>query len=410
MKAGWQTLTFGELGRVYNGNSINESEKKAHFEGQDHGTPYIGTKDVSFDHEINYESGVRIPDGKQDGFKLAPANTVFVCAEGGSAGRKIAHTDREVYFGNKLFAICPTPPNSSRFVYYYCISDFFSKQFKNAMAGLIGGVSINKFKDLIFTFPPIHEQQRLVRLLDEAFDRIATAKAKVKKNLQNAHELFQSYQETVFTQGGEGWVEKYIGDESLFEIIDGDRGVNYPKKSDFFGNGHCLFLNTKNVRPDGFSFDSTMFITVEKDNKLRKGKLQRNDVVMTTRGTIGNIGLYSEDIPFDNIRINSGMLIFRPNKRVILPSFLFELLRSTIVKDQIKKYTTGAAQPQLPIKTLINFVIPVPRNLEDQQDFVSRLHAFEPETKRLESIYQRKLSSLDELKKSLLNQAFNGEL
>ena len=95
-----------------------------------------------------------------------------------------------------------------------------------------------------------------------------------------------------------------------------------------------------------------MFITEQKDAKLRKGKLKRNDLVLTTRGTIGNIGLYSEEVPFDNIRINSGMLIFRPNTEVILPSYLFELFRSGIVKDQIREQTTGAAQPQLPIKTL----------------------------------------------------------
>ncbi len=80
------------------------------------------------------------------------------------------------------------------------------------------------------------------------------------------------------------------------------------------------------------------------------------------------------------------------------------------MKDQIRKQTTGAAQPQLPIKTLVNFIIPVPRDLEEQQVLVSKLHAYEPETQRLESIYQRKLAALDELKKSLLHQAFNGEL
>jgi type I restriction enzyme, S subunit len=153
-----------------------------------------------------------------------------------------------------------------------------------------------------------------------------------------------------------------------------------------------------------------MFITAEKDGQLRKGKLKRDDVVLTTRGTIGNVGLYSEDVPFDNIRINSGMLIFRPKTRALLPSFLFELLRSEIVKDQIRKQTTGAAQPQLPIKTLVNFTIPVPKNIEDQRALVKKLAAFEPETQRLASLYQRKLDALEALKKSLLHQAFIGEL
>jgi type I restriction enzyme S subunit len=104
------------------------------------------------------------------------------------------------------------------------------------------------------------------------------------------------------------------------------------------------------------------------------------------------------------------MLIFRPNRRILLHSFLFELLRSEIVKDQIRRQTTGAAQPQLPIKTLVNFTIPVPIDLEDQRALVNKLRSFEPETQRLESIYRQKLAALEELKKSLLDRAFSGEL
>ena len=104
------------------------------------------------------------------------------------------------------------------------------------------------------------------------------------------------------------------------------------------------------------------------------------------------------------------MLIFRTSKPALLPSYLFELLRSDIIKDQIRKQTTGAAQPQLPIKTLVNFTIPVPTNLDDQNAIVKKLRAFEPETQRIESIYRQKLSALEELKKSLLHQAFTGAL
>jgi type I restriction enzyme S subunit len=271
-------------------------------------------------------------------------------------------------------------------------------------------ISRSKLAQVAIPVPPLPEQKRIVGILDEAFDGIATAKANAEKNLQNACALFESHLQSVFTQRGKGWVERKLGDKSLLEIIDGDRGVNYPKASDFHDEGHCLFLNTKNVRPDGFDFESTMFITTEKDGQLRKGKLKRNDVVLTTRGTIGNIGLYSDDVPFDNIRINSGMLIFRPNKGALLPTFLFELLRSEIVKDQIRKQTTGAAQPQLPIKTLVNFTIPVPADLEDQRAIVKKIRAFEPETQRLESLYQQKLATLEVLKKSLLHQAFSGQL
>ena len=91
------------------------------------------------------------------------------------------------------------------------------------------------------------------------------------------------------------------------EIIDGDRGKEYPKQSDFQDAGYCLFLNTSNVRQDGFDFASCQFISEDKDRRLRKGRLKRNDLVMTTRGTIGNVAFFSENVPFEQIRINSGI-------------------------------------------------------------------------------------------------------
>ena len=168
----------------------------------------------------------------------------------------------------------------------------------------------------------------------------------------------------------EGWVGKKLGDTDLLKIIDGDRGKNYPKQSEFLGEGYCLFLNTKNVRPDGFNFDTTMFLDKEKDKALRKGKLNRRDVVLTTRGTIGNVAIYDDSVEFDHIRINSGMLVLRPNERIIISEYLFRILLSPVVRTQIVKHTSGAAQPQLPIKTLVNFTIPVP-SLPEQRRIVS---------------------------------------
>ena len=192
--------------------------------------------------------------------------------------------------------------------------------------------------------------------------------------------------------------------------MDGDRGKNYPKKSDFLDKGYCLFLNTKNVRPDGFEFEQTIFITKQKDEALRKGKLERGDVIMTTRGTIGNIGIYDATVPYDVIRINSGMLIFRTNKDLLLPEYLFELLRSDFIKSQIEKNVSGAAQPQLPIKTLVNLRLPVPNSLSEQRKIVKEVRLFNSETKKLNKIYQQKLTSLAELKKSILHQAFSCKL
>ena len=291
-----------------------------------------------------------------------------------------------------------------------------SKQYKDALlnTGEKAGstrqaLTKTQIENFEVTIPKLPEQKRIVLIVDQAFEGIDRAIANTQKNLTNARELFESYLNAIFTQKGDGWIEKKLGDAELLQIIDGDRGKNYPKESDFLVEGHCLFLNTKNVRPNGFNFDTTIFITQEKDDILRKGKLKRRDVILTTRGTIGNIAIYDDSVEFDHIRINSGMLIFRPNESIIRSEYLFEVLRSSIVKSQIEKFTSGAAQPQLPIKTLVNFTLPVP-TLEDQSQIVSSLHGLSAETQRLEAIYRQKLAALNELKQSILQKAFTGEL
>jgi type I restriction enzyme, S subunit len=265
-------------------------------------------------------------------------------------------------------------------------------------------------RELKIAYPSLPEQKRIVGVVDKAFAAISKGKENAEKNLRNVRELFESYLQGVFANPGDGWEEKKLGDRNLLEIIDGDRGKNYPKKSDFFEEGFCLFMNTKNVRPDGFNFETTMFINEKKDKSLGSGRIRRNDVIMTTRGTIGNLGIFNNDVGYDNIRINSGMLIFRPNLKFIIPEYLFEILRSGIIKGQIKKHVSGAAQPQLPIKTLVNFSFPVPKSLPEQRRIVAKLDELSAETKKLEAIYRQKLADLEELKKSILQKAFNGEL
>jgi len=153
------------------------------------------------------------------------------------------------------------------------------------------------------------------------------------------------------------WKECKIAD-APFEIIDGDRGTNYPKQDEFSQNGYCLFLNAKNVTTDGFAFNDCYFISKEKDQILRKGKLQRNDIVLTTRGTVGNIGFFNDRIPYENIRLNSGMVIIRPDPKGILPEYTHQLFK--YLKSDFDAFATGSAQPQLPIRDLkeIFFLLP----------------------------------------------------
>lgn len=156
--------------------------------------------------------------------------------------------------------------------------------------------------------------------------------------------------------------------DSGIEILDGDRGKNYPAKSDLEKHGDCVFLNTGNVKNNGFDFSDVDFISFEKDSSLRNGKLLRDDVVMTTRGTVGNLAYYSKDITFNHIRINSGMVIIRVNQENWIPYFIYLFLQSDLFKKQTQKLISGSAQPQLPISVLET--IRIPKYSKKQQELI----------------------------------------
>ncbi len=155
----------------------------------------------------------------------------------------------------------------------------------------------------------------------------------------------------------DGWRETTLGD--VVDIIDGDRGTNYPKNDEMFNDGYCLFLNTKNVPDNRFVFEDISFVTKEKDVVLRKGKLQYGDYVLTTRGTLGNFAYFSEKVPYKNIRINSGMVVLRLTDVIDNSYFRFYLL-GNLFQKQVILLQTGSAQPQLPIRDLTTFSILIP--------------------------------------------------
>lgn len=186
----------------------------------------------------------------------------------------------------------------------------------------------------------------------------------------------------------------------LCKIIDGDRGKNYPKQEEFSEKGYCLFLNAKNVTSNGFDFSDCMYITKEKDELLRKGKLNRGDIVLTTRGTLGNLAFYTDGVPFENVRINSGMVILRMDKSRMNEVYFIEQFKMQL--DTIKKQiASGSAQPQLPIFTMNKIKMLVP-DLALQNQFAE----FVEQTDKLKLAIQQSLEKLETLKKTLMQQYF----
>ena len=187
----------------------------------------------------------------------------------------------------------------------------------------------------------------------------------------------------------------------LAEIIDGDRGKNYPKQDEFYPQGYCLFLNIGNVTKEGLTFEENQFITKEKDEALRKGKLKRGDIVYTTRGTVGNAGYYNSNVPYENVRINSGMVILRANGEIVDARFLYQILKSEYYRPYFKQYCTGSAQPQLPIKNFSQIYLNVP-DIKTQHRIADIVSAYDDLIKN----NQRQIKLLEEAAQRLYKEWF----
>ena len=200
--------------------------------------------------------------------------------------------------------------------------------------------------------PSIEKQRSIVKAYNTITDRIEL-KRKINDNLANTEQAI-----LVKAIRKNQTAPTVLGD--LVDFIDGDRGKNYPTFEEFASTGYCLFLNASNVTSTGFNFDTCMFVTEEKDKSMNKGHLSLYDIVLTSRGTLGNVALYDRHIRYENMRINSGMLIIRPKTNQLSPYFIYALLKSTYMKAAIERFRSGSAQPQLPIKDLqkISFEIP----------------------------------------------------
>ncbi len=179
---GWQWIRLGAIGNIFNGNSINASEKESKYDGVE-GLPYIATKDVGYGFDsLDYDNGICIPLGEEK-FRIAHQGAVLMCAEGGSAGKKCGLTDRDICFGNKLFANELYGQIPSRFILYVYLSPEFRASFTSAMTGIIGGVSIARFVEIPIPLPPLDEQHRIVAQIDRLMVRCDAL-----ENLRNERE------------------------------------------------------------------------------------------------------------------------------------------------------------------------------------------------------------------------------
>lgn len=400
MKAGWEYRALGDVCDIIGGGTPAKDNDLFYLQGT---IPWATVRDMKSDVITNTEFKITTEAVESSSTNIIPEGNIVIATRVGLG--KVCLLAKDTAINQDLKGVIPKDPLKLLVGYLF-------QWFKNnaqiiideGTGATVQGVKLPFIKSLIIPIPPMKEQQRIVSIIDEAFDGIATAKANAEKNLQNARALFESHLQAVFSQWGEGWVDTTLGEVCQFE--NGDRGPNYPNRAEYVETG-IPWINTGHIQPDGTLSESEMnFITKEKFNTLRSGKIRPGDLVYCLRGaTLGKTALVD---PLTVGAVASSLVIIRPGN-LLESRFLYYFLTSPHGQGLIKLYDNGAAQPNLGAKSVAKYIISLPK-LTEQKLVVQQLDALRTETQRLESIYQQKLTALDELKKSLLDQAFRGEL
>ena len=329
--------------------------------------------------------------------KKVKKDSLMICTASGSKSHlgKVAYIDDDYGYAFGGFMGMITPKNGlvPKYLFHLMTSDAY----KDFIGELSDGANINnlKFDDLKkfqVPHPKPDEQQRIVGILDEAFEGIATAKANAEKNLQNARALFESYLQFVFTQGGKGWEEKTLGD-----VCETTQGVQIPKNLHSKSPG-------KNLRRYLYisDFEHDENLKYVEDIYPTKRVTENDLIVVNTGATAGKIFRGIDGVLSNNlfkVTLNPG----------VDGDFLYYFVTSSLFKEHQKKIVKGTANPHMGHENFKSTPVNIPP-LDVQLDTVAKLDGLSEETKRLTSIYDRKLAALGTLKKSMLHQAFSGKL
>ncbi|EGR0517665.1 TPA: restriction endonuclease subunit S [Vibrio cholerae] len=269
-------------------------------------------------------------------------------------------------------------------------------------------ISYKGIKDLVIPYPPLDEQKRIVEKLDALLTRIDTAIEHLQESVTLADALYASELNEVFPSDADieslsdkaGWVS--LSDICTFE--NGDRGKNYPSKSAFVAEGIPV-VSAGNLGERYIDHKGLNYITPERYDLLRSGRIKIGDILFCLRGSLGKVAI-SKDI--DEGVIASSLVIIRPKARVSA-EYIYKYLKSSLCQQFISFYNNGAAQPNLSAKSLGKFMLPLP-NADEQKIIIDGLDEKYQHNQKLLDALIYKIDSLKILKASILDSAFKGEL
>jgi type I restriction enzyme, S subunit len=395
MNNGWPTKTLGDV--LQRTETVNPLESpQSEFE-------YIDVSSVSNKtFAIQETQRLKGKDAPSRARRLVKANDVLFATVRPTLQRIALvpeDLDRQVC-STGYFVLRPKPQVDNRFLFYFLFTDNFAGRMEKLQKGAsYPAVTDTDVRNSVIPLPPVAEQQRIVGILDEAFEGIATVKANAEKNFQNARALFESHVQSLFTRRGEGWVDPTLDEVCIVERGSSPRpikqyfttkldGVNWVKIGDTEEGGKYVYSTAQKITLEGAR--QSRFVS-EGDFILTNSMSFGRPYIMKTSGYI-----------------HDGWFVLRL-KTTIDSDFFYYLLSSRFVQQQFSRLASGAVVKNISGDLVKQAILPVPP-LAQQHIIAKKLSQLSSETQRLSSLYQRKLAGLEAFKKSLLHEAFAGKL
>jgi len=394
----WKLDSVGNLFETVTGSTPPKSQKDNY--GND--VPFVKPPEL-LDANISVTADSLSEKGAASSRTLPSGSVLISCI--GNLG-KVGVNSQVVAFNQQINAIRPSDTFISKFMFYQALSPWFKAQLEGLASGTtVPIVNKSKFNSIKVVLPPTSEQKRIVAILDQAFADIEQARAKTDQNLKNARELFESYLQQVFSQRGEGWVETTLGEE-----INLLTGFAFKSKEYVTHSDSVPLIRGDNIVQGKLRWDGVKLWASDKTAEYEKYQLAKDDIVLAMDRTWVKAGMKFSRISDADL---PALLVQRVARLRCLNSlnsdYLYHLIGSKLFERYVLSIQTGLGVPHISGKQIQTFRFNKP-GIEEQLLVVKTLNKLADKVSCLTEIYQSKLFAIDELKKSILQKAFTGEL
>lgn len=392
MKEAWEYKKLGRLCKTGAGGTPLKSK----MENYENGTiPWLRSGEVNNRNITNCEIRITETGLNNSSAKLFPPKTVLIAMYGATAG-KVGILNFECSTNQAVCGILPNEKFVPEFLYYFFLK-FKEELIAQAVGGAQPNISQQKIKNTLIPNITLEEQKQIIAILDKAFTAIDQAKANIEKNIENAKELFQSKLNDIFSQNGDDWEEKTLG-----EIAN----VNYGFTDKSTSDGNYRYIRITDIDQNG-KLDESGKVYIKSSEKALEFILKDNDLLMARTGaTFAKTLLYKDYEP----SIFASYLIKISFTENISNELYWYFTKSGNYWEQANNLSSGSAQPHFNGAALKKVKFSYPTDTKKQNDLIDIMKGFDLTSKKIISIYEQKLANLEDLKKSILQKAFAGAL